>query len=61
VPKPPPPHQFKVGDRIKAKIAGQVVDATIRAVVEHADGLKLQVDFGNEQTALVALWQVLQD
>ena len=35
------------------------LDAVIRAVVEHTDGLRLQVDFGNEQTALIHTWQVV--
>jgi len=32
---------------------GKIEDAVVRAVIEHTDGLKLQVDFGHEQTALI--------
>ena len=54
--------EFKVGDRVKVSLpVGRIVDATIRAVVEHIDGLKLQVDFGHEQTALIDVRQVVQN
>jgi len=39
---------------------GRVIDATVRAVVEYTHGIKLQVDFGHEETALVELRQVLK-
>ena len=46
--------QFKVGDRVKVSLpVGQIVDATIRAVIESTEGIILQVDFGHDQTALV--------
>jgi hypothetical protein len=35
--------------------------AVIRAVIEHTDGLRLQVDFGHEQAALIHDWQVVKD
>ena len=55
------PRQFKVGDRVKVSLPlGHIVEATIRAVIEHTDGLKLQVDYGIDQTALVSVRQVLQ-
>ena len=44
---------YKVGDRIQISLSNRIMDAVIRAVVEHTDGLRLQVDFGNEQTALI--------
>jgi hypothetical protein len=40
---------------------GKIEDATIRAVITHSDGVKLQVDFGYEQTALIDAWQVVED
>ena len=30
-------------------------------MVERTDGLRLQVDFGHEQTALIHVWQVVKD
>jgi len=36
----------------------QIIDAKIRAVIQ--DGLRLQVDFGHEQTALIQEWQVVK-
>jgi len=39
---------------------GRIVDATIRTLIEHTDGLKLQVDYGNDQTALVSVRQIAQ-
>jgi len=40
---------------------GKIEDAVIRAVIEDADGLRLQVDFGHEQTSLIHEWQVVKD
>lgn len=54
-------HQFKVGDKIQANLHGRVIDATVRAVVEYTHGIKLQVDFGHDETALVELRQVLSE
>ncbi len=55
----PGPRQFKVGDRVKVMLPlGHIVEATIRAVIEHTDGIRLQVDYGKDQTALVRASQV---
>jgi hypothetical protein len=42
-----PTHPNKIGRRIE--------ETTIKAVIEHTDGVRLQVDFGHDQTALVEL------
>jgi putative ribosome biogenesis GTPase RsgA len=56
----PSTRQFKVGDRVKVSLPlGRIVDATIKAVIDRTDGLHLQVDYGNDQTALVSVRQVL--
>ncbi len=52
--------QFKIGDKIQANLHGRVIDATVRTVVEYTHGIKLQVDFGRDETALVELRQVLK-
>jgi hypothetical protein len=44
------------GDRIQISLNNQILDAVIRAIVEETDGLRLQVDFGHEQTALIHEW-----
>jgi len=60
--KPKPPPQFKVGDKILVNLHhGKIEDAVVMAVIEDKDGLKLQVDFGYEQTALIHAYQVVQD
>ena len=41
--------------------AGKIVDATVKAVIERTDGLRLQVDFGFNQTALIHVWQVIEN
>ena len=52
----PAPRQFKVGDRVKVSLPlGRIVDTTVKAVIERTDGLHLQVDYGNDQTALVSV------
>ena len=56
-----PKREFKVGDKIRVNLHhGKIEDAVVRAVIEHTDGLKLQVDFGHEQTALIEEWQVVE-
>ena len=55
---------FKIGQRIVVKLSGgRVEEATIRALVESTEGLRLQVDFGfkDDQTVLVYEWQVVKD
>jgi len=37
---------------------GKVVDAMIRVIID--GGKKLQVDFGNDETALVQKWQIVE-
>ena len=53
--------EYKVGDRIQISLNNRILDAVIRAVLEHTDELRLQVDFGNEQTALIYEWQIVKD
>jgi len=50
-----------VTDKIRVNLHhGKIEDAVIRAVIEHTDCLKLQVDFGHEQTALIDTRQVVE-
>ena len=51
---------YRVGDRIQISLNNQILDGVIRAVNEQTDGLRLQVDFGHEQTALIYEWQVVK-
>jgi hypothetical protein len=54
-------NDFAVGDHIKVNMhRGRIVDGTVKAVVNHTDGPRLQVDFGNDETALIYLWQVVK-
>jgi hypothetical protein len=53
--------QYRVGDKIAAKLHdGRKVDATFRAIYQQDDEIKLNIDFGHEETATVALWQVVE-
>jgi len=55
-----PKREFKVGDRGTVSLSGgRIVDATVTAVVEYTKSTRLQVSYGNDETALVYLWQVL--
>jgi hypothetical protein len=57
--KPPEDPQFHVGDHVTVNLsAGRVVDATVKAIINRVDGVRLQVDYGHDETALVCLWQV---
>jgi hypothetical protein len=54
--------KHKVGDHILVKLSGgRIVEATIKAVVDTTEGIRLQVDFGYEETALVYDWQVVEE
>jgi hypothetical protein len=58
-PKKPDDRQFRVGDRVTVSLsAGRVVNGVVKAVINRADGVRLQVDYGKDETALVYLWQV---
>jgi len=54
---------FQVGDKIRVNLnRGKIEDAVVRAVIEHNDGLKLQVDVvGLDLTALIDTRQVAHD
>jgi hypothetical protein len=52
---------YKVGDHIQISLNNWIIDAVVRAVVKQTDGIRLQVDFGNEQTALIYDWQVVKE
>jgi hypothetical protein len=57
-----PTRQYAVGDKIKVNLHhGKIEEAVVSAVVQHEDGLKLQVDFGHEQTALIEPRQIVED
>ena len=58
-PKKPDERQFKVGDHVTVSLsAGRVVVGVVKAVINRVDGVRLQVDYGEDETALVYLWQV---
>jgi len=41
--------KHKVGDHVLVKLSGgRIVEATVKAVVNNADGVRLQISFGNE-------------
>lgn len=51
---------YKVGDKIQISLNGRIYDAVIKAIVERSEELRLQVAFGNDQTALIHTWQVVK-
>jgi hypothetical protein len=52
---------YKVDDAIKAKLHdGRIVDATIRAVHHQGDDMKLNIDYGHEETSTIELWQIVE-
>jgi hypothetical protein len=58
VPKQPQ-REFKVGDRVTVSLyTGRIVEGVVKAIIQKTDGTRLQVDYGQDQTALVHLWQV---
>jgi hypothetical protein len=52
--------KYKVGDHVLVKVSGgRIVEATIKALLDTTEGMRLQVDFGYDETALVYEWQVV--
>jgi hypothetical protein len=57
-----PAKSYKVGDHIRVVMyGGKIVGAVIKAIIDRTDGLHYQIDFGNEQTALVRASQIVHD
>ena len=53
--------KHKVGDRLVVKLSGgRIVQATIKALVDTTEGVRLQVSFGDE-TARIYLWQIVEE
>jgi transcription antitermination factor NusG len=62
MPSKKPEREFRVGEKVRVNLhVGKISEATIRAIIPQTDGLRLQVDFGFEQTALIHMWQVVDD
>lgn len=55
-----PERKFNVGDKIRVNLHhGKIEDAVVKAVINHTDGTKLQVDVvGLDLTALIDTSQV---
>jgi hypothetical protein len=62
VPAKEPKREFRVGDKVRVNLHhGKIEDAVARAVIEHTDGIKLQVDVvGLDLTALIDTKQVVE-
>jgi len=58
-----PDRQFKVGDKVRANLHyGKIEDAIVKAVIQHTDGTKLQLDVvGLDITALIDARQVVEE
>jgi hypothetical protein len=55
------PREYRAGQHVRIELSGGRIDeAKIAAVISRDDGVRLQVDFGNDETALVELWQVVE-
>jgi hypothetical protein len=53
-------HKHKIGDHVLVKLsAGRIVEATIKAIVDTTNGVRLQVSFGDE-TARIYEWQIVE-
>ena len=52
---------YKLGDHVLVKLSGgRIVEATIKAVVDTTDGVRLQVSFEDE-TARIYEWQIVEE
>ena len=53
--------KYKVGDHVLVKLSGgRMVDATVKAIIETTEGVRLQVSFGDE-TARIYEWQIIEE
>jgi hypothetical protein len=52
--------QYHVGSSIQIGLNHEIIEARVRVIVEHTDGTRLQVDFGQDETALIHEWQVVK-
>jgi len=51
--------KFNVGEQVRVRLrTGGIVDATIKAVNTKTKSVRLQVDYGKDETALIYDWQV---
>jgi hypothetical protein len=51
--------KHKVSDRVLVRMSGgRIVEATIKAIVDTTEGVRLQVSFGDE-AARIYLWQIV--
>lgn len=58
----PAPRQYKVGGKIRVNMhSGKIVDATIKAIIDTTGGVKYQIDFDVQRTALISEWQIVKD
>jgi hypothetical protein len=52
---------YKVVDRLQVTLSGgRIVEATVKAVVDTTEGVRLQVSFGDE-TARIYEWQIVEE
>lgn len=55
------PKEYKPGQHVVVKLSnGGIEEARSNHVVQGSDGIKLQVDFGHDETALLETWQVIE-
>jgi hypothetical protein len=48
-----------VGDHVKVNLHhGKLEDGVVKAIVQHTDGVRFQIDLGGDKTALVHEWQI---
>ncbi|MGB7436397.1 MAG: hypothetical protein WBR26_05915 [Candidatus Acidiferrum sp.] len=55
---------FKVGDKIRVSMqmhGGEIVDATVKAIIETTGDPQYQIDFGDNQRATVTERQIVKD
>jgi hypothetical protein len=53
--------QTQVGDHVLVELSGgRIVEATVKAIVDRTDSVRLHVSFGDE-TALIYLWQIVKE
>ena len=52
--------KHKVSDHLQVKLSGgRIVQATIKAIIDTTEGVRLQVSFGDE-TARIYEWQIVE-
>jgi hypothetical protein len=55
-------NEYRLGNSVTVRLNdGRIVEGKIKAIIRAKDGIRLQVDYGHEETALIHETQVRKE